>query len=104
MNEATLAITLHILSASKQEFCSVMLTNGIELEVRGFGDYIRIELLVQEVMSFVRSYVLPEGFPDSVTSSYVPYMTWRALKVVIFFYEPLLRSWVLREMGTLSNE
>ncbi|OMO70223.1 hypothetical protein CCACVL1_19055 [Corchorus capsularis] len=36
--------------------------------------------MVQEVMSFVRSYVVPEGFPDSVTPSYVPYMTWRALK------------------------
>ncbi|XP_059447617.1 protein root UVB sensitive 6 [Corylus avellana] len=35
---------------------------------------------IEEVMSFVRSYVLPEGFPDSVTSSYVPYMSWRALK------------------------
>jgi hypothetical protein len=35
----------------------------------------------QELMSFVRSYVVPEGFPDSVTPSYVPYMTWRALKV-----------------------
>lgn len=32
-------------------------------------------------MSFIRSYVVPEGFPDSVTPSYVPYMTWRALKV-----------------------
>ncbi|KAM3714926.1 hypothetical protein ACJW31_01G370100 [Castanea mollissima] len=31
-------------------------------------------------MSFVRSYVVPEGFPDSVIPSYVPYMTWRALK------------------------
>uniref|UniRef100_R7W723 Protein root UVB sensitive 6 n=1 Tax=Aegilops tauschii TaxID=37682 RepID=R7W723_AEGTA len=31
-------------------------------------------------MAFVRSYVVPEGFPDSVTPSYVPYMTWRALK------------------------
>lgn len=36
---------------------------------------------MQEMMSFVRSYVVPEGFPDSVTPSYVPYMTWRALKV-----------------------
>ncbi|OWM84833.1 protein root UVB sensitive 6 [Punica granatum] len=35
---------------------------------------------VDELMSFVRSYVVPEGFPDSVTPSYVPYMTWRALK------------------------
>ncbi|KAB1208632.1 hypothetical protein CJ030_MR7G007718 [Morella rubra] len=35
---------------------------------------------IEELMSFVRSYVLPEGFPDSVTSSYVPYMSWRALK------------------------
>ncbi|XP_027329407.1 protein root UVB sensitive 6 isoform X2 [Abrus precatorius] len=35
---------------------------------------------LDELMSFVRSYVVPEGFPDSVTPSYVPYMTWRALK------------------------
>lgn len=33
-----------------------------------------------EMMTFIRSYVVPEGFPDSVTPSYVPYMTWRALK------------------------
>ncbi|BAT77254.1 Protein root UVB sensitive 6 [Vigna angularis] len=35
---------------------------------------------LDEVLAFVRSYVVPEGFPDSVTPSYVPYMTWRALK------------------------
>ncbi|XP_047326640.1 protein root UVB sensitive 6-like [Impatiens glandulifera] len=35
---------------------------------------------VDELLSFVRSYVVPEGFPDSVTTSYVPYMKWRALK------------------------
>ncbi|XP_042426030.1 protein root UVB sensitive 6-like [Zingiber officinale] len=35
---------------------------------------------LEELMSFVRSYVVPEGFPDSVTPSYVPYMRWRALK------------------------
>ncbi|KAK3037754.1 hypothetical protein RJ639_031125 [Escallonia herrerae] len=35
---------------------------------------------VDDLMSFVRSYVVPEGFPDSVIPSYVPYMTWRALK------------------------
>lgn len=35
---------------------------------------------VDELMSFIRSYVVPEGFPESVTPSYVPYMTWRALK------------------------
>ncbi|XP_054777650.1 protein root UVB sensitive 6-like [Prosopis cineraria] len=35
---------------------------------------------LDEVMSFIRSYVVPEGFPDSVSPSYVPYMTWRALK------------------------
>ncbi|XP_052206153.1 protein root UVB sensitive 6 [Diospyros lotus] len=34
----------------------------------------------EELMSFIRSYVVPEGFPDSVSPSYVPYMTWRALK------------------------
>ncbi|GJN14440.1 hypothetical protein PR202_gb01267 [Eleusine coracana subsp. coracana] len=35
---------------------------------------------VEEIMSFIRSYVVPEGFPESVTPSYVPYMSWRALK------------------------
>ncbi|CAK9179087.1 unnamed protein product, partial [Ilex paraguariensis] len=35
---------------------------------------------VDELMSFIRSYVVPEGFPDSVSPSYVPYMSWRALK------------------------
>lgn len=35
---------------------------------------------VEEIMSFIRSYVVPEGFPESVTPSYVPYMTWRAMK------------------------
>ncbi|KAK4254490.1 hypothetical protein QN277_009868 [Acacia crassicarpa] len=35
---------------------------------------------LDEMMSFIRSYVVPEGFPDSVSPSYVPYMKWRALK------------------------
>lgn len=35
---------------------------------------------IDELFAFIRSYVVPEGFPDSVTPSYVPYMTWRALK------------------------
>ncbi|KAG9457038.1 hypothetical protein H6P81_001546 [Aristolochia fimbriata] len=35
---------------------------------------------VNDFMAFIRSYAVPEGFPDSVTPSYVPYMTWRALK------------------------
>ncbi|GFP80450.1 protein root UVB sensitive 6 [Phtheirospermum japonicum] len=35
---------------------------------------------VEELLAFITSYVVPEGFPDSVTPSYVPYMTWRALK------------------------
>ncbi|KAJ4979820.1 hypothetical protein NE237_010600 [Protea cynaroides] len=35
---------------------------------------------IDELMSFIRSYVTPEGFPESVTPSYVPYMRWRALK------------------------
>lgn len=35
---------------------------------------------LDELVSFIRSYVVPEGFPDSVSPSYVPYMTWRALK------------------------
>jgi hypothetical protein len=36
-------------------------------------------------MSFIRSYVVPEGFPHSVTPSYVPYMSWRALKVYFHY-------------------
>ncbi|GAB4848568.1 Protein root UVB sensitive 6 [Ancistrocladus abbreviatus] len=35
---------------------------------------------IEELMAFIRSYVVPEGFPGSVTPSYVPYMSWRALK------------------------
>lgn len=35
---------------------------------------------IDELMSFIRSYVVPEGSPDSVVPSYVPYMSWRALK------------------------
>ncbi|CAH8364143.1 unnamed protein product [Eruca vesicaria subsp. sativa] len=35
---------------------------------------------LEEVGSFLRSYVVPEGFPESVNESYVPYMTFRALK------------------------
>ena len=46
--------------------------------------------MVQELMGFIRSYVVPEGFPDSVIPSYVPYMTWRALKVCVC----LSRGWV----------
>lgn len=42
--------------------------------------------MVQELVSFIRSYVVPEGFPHSVAPSYVPYMTWRALKVVMRIY------------------
>ncbi|XP_068648267.1 protein root UVB sensitive 6-like [Aristolochia californica] len=38
------------------------------------------DVSVNDLMAFIRSYVVPEGFPDSVTHSYVPYMTWRALK------------------------
>ncbi|KAK1370557.1 protein root UVB sensitive 6 [Heracleum sosnowskyi] len=53
---------------------------------------------VDELVSFVRSYVVPEGFPDSVIPSYVPYMTWRALKhffggaMSVFTTQTLLNS------------
>ncbi|KAL5854107.1 hypothetical protein ACOSQ4_003909 [Xanthoceras sorbifolium] len=52
----------------------------------------------EELMSFVRSYVVPEGFPDSVNPSYVPYMMWRALKhffggaIGVFTTQTLLSS------------
>eukprot|EP00252_Welwitschia_mirabilis_P004219 TRINITY_DN14477_c0_g1_i1.p1 TRINITY_DN14477_c0_g1~~TRINITY_DN14477_c0_g1_i1.p1 ORF type:complete len:487 (-),score=87.04 TRINITY_DN14477_c0_g1_i1:368-1828(-) len=35
---------------------------------------------LQDVITFVKSCMVPEGYPDSVTSSYRPYMQWRALK------------------------
>ncbi|KAL2339324.1 hypothetical protein Fmac_013770 [Flemingia macrophylla] len=35
---------------------------------------------IHDFLSFVTSYVVPDGFPHTVTPSYVPYMTWRALK------------------------
>lgn len=40
-------------------------------------------LYVQQIASFIRSYIVLEGFPDSVTPTYVPYLTWRELKVTI---------------------
>ncbi|KAH7315292.1 hypothetical protein KP509_21G043400 [Ceratopteris richardii] len=33
-----------------------------------------------DVLEFMRSCVVPEGYPESVSSSYTPYMHWRALK------------------------
>ncbi|XP_024523497.1 protein root UVB sensitive 6-like isoform X1 [Selaginella moellendorffii] len=33
-----------------------------------------------EIMDFVRSHVVPEGFPDSVLPCYTPYMQWRCLQ------------------------
>ncbi|GAB4847434.1 Protein root UVB sensitive 6 [Ancistrocladus abbreviatus] len=53
---------------------------------------------IDEFMAFIRSYVVPEGFPESVTSSYVPYMSWRALKhffggaIGVFTTQTLLSS------------
>ncbi|KAK1310090.1 hypothetical protein QJS10_CPA08g00952 [Acorus calamus] len=48
--------------------------------VRVVGLERRPEVPMDDLISFIRSYVVPEGFPDSVSPSYVPYMTWRALK------------------------
>ncbi|KAK8572658.1 hypothetical protein V6N13_048235 [Hibiscus sabdariffa] len=75
---------------------------------------------LDEFMSFVRSYVVPEGFPDSVTPLYVPYMTWRALKhffggaMGVFTTQTLLSSvgisrnratinWILKEAAALQK-
>ncbi|MCO5588451.1 hypothetical protein L7F22_042407 [Adiantum nelumboides] len=33
-----------------------------------------------DLVAFVRSCIVPEGYPESVSSSYTPYMHWRALK------------------------
>jgi len=50
--------------------------------------------MVQELMGFIRSYVVPEGFPDSVIPSYVPYMTWRALKVCVRLFRGWGQGWL----------
>ncbi|GAB2236089.1 hypothetical protein Droror1_Dr00027824 [Drosera rotundifolia] len=53
---------------------------------------------VEELMTFIRSYVVPEGFPGSVSPAYVPYMSWRALKhffggaIGVFTTQTLLNS------------
>lgn len=60
------------------------LAKYLAFEVQCFGHYL-MGVFLQELVSFVRSYVVPEGFPDSVIPSYVPYMTWRALKVQFRF-------------------
>nr|PNR53115.1 hypothetical protein PHYPA_009490 [Physcomitrium patens] len=35
---------------------------------------------VAELVSFVKSYIVPENYPDSVAPSYTPYMQWRAVQ------------------------
>lgn len=84
----------------EMELCSVMLNTGaLNTRLLYALKILCIGFFVQELMSFVRSYVLPEGFPDSVTPSYVPYMTWRALKVVI----ALLSLTTVRKVGLLRE-
>ncbi|XP_078181827.1 protein root UVB sensitive 6-like [Carex rostrata] len=59
---------------------------------------------IEEVVSFIRSFVVPEGFPDSVTPSFVPYMSWRALKH--FFggaMGVLTTQTLLRSVGVCQN-
>lgn len=36
---------------------------------------------LQELVTFVKSYIVPEGYPDSVAPAYTPYMQWRAVQV-----------------------
>ncbi|KAE9445413.1 hypothetical protein C3L33_22689, partial [Rhododendron williamsianum] len=52
----------------------------VEKSLPNREDDVKLLIMYEELMSFIRSYVVPEGFPDTVASSYVPYMTWRALK------------------------
>ncbi|XP_051145703.1 protein root UVB sensitive 6-like isoform X2 [Andrographis paniculata] len=63
----------------------------------------------EELISFIRSYVVPDGFPNSVTPSYVPYMTWRALQhffggaMGVFTTQTLLNSiGVSRSRSTMN--
>ncbi len=40
----------------------------------------------QEFVTFVKSYMLPEGYPESVAPAYTPYMQWRAAQVFSLFF------------------
>ncbi|GKC52129.1 root UVB sensitive 6-like protein [Tanacetum coccineum] len=51
--------------------------------IKRVEDYASLmRLICYEEVDGRRSYLVPEGFLDSVSPSYVPYMTWRALKVI----------------------
>lgn len=65
--------------------------------------------LLQELITFIRSCVVPEGYPDSVTPSYAPYMQWRALKYFfggamgVFTTHSLLHSVGVSGKGATSS-
>lgn len=64
---------------------------------------------LQEFIAFIRSCVVPEGYPDSVTPSYAPYMQWRALKYFfggamgVFTTRSLLHSVGVSGKGATSS-
>eukprot|EP00250_Pteridium_aquilinum_P024343 c2894_g1_i1 orf=227-2017(+) len=62
-----------------------------------------------DLMAFVRSCVVPEGFPESVSPSYTPYMRWRALKYLfggamsVFTTRSLLQAVGVSHHGAAST-
>lgn len=64
---------------------------------------------LQELITFIRSCVVPEGYPDSVAPSYAPYMQWRALKYFfggamgVFTTRSLLHSVGVSGKGATSS-
>ncbi|KAI5055635.1 hypothetical protein GOP47_0029156 [Adiantum capillus-veneris] len=48
-----------------------------------------------DLVAFVRSCIAPEGYPESVSSSYTPYMHWRALK---YFFGGAMSVFITRSL------
>ncbi|GLJ16250.1 hypothetical protein SUGI_0273220 [Cryptomeria japonica] len=63
----------------------------------------------EDLITFIRSWVVPDGYPESVTSSYAPYMQWRALKyffggaMSVFTTRSLLHSVGIVGKGSASS-
>lgn len=64
--------------------------------------------IIPDFKSFVSSWLVPEGYPDSVIPSYGPYMQWRALQhffggaIGVFTTQSLLHALGVSSRGTNS--
>ncbi|CAM6091010.1 unnamed protein product [Calypogeia fissa] len=64
---------------------------------------------LKETMSFLKSYVVPEGYPNSVAPAYTPYMQWRAVQyffggaMSVFTTRSLLHALGVSRKGSASG-